>query len=115
MQNPSRRIPIWLILVYVFSLATLLAWPFVAFMSAFAFDAPGSANDPSVWTIVIVILLYPLLPIVGVVSSFFTYRKGRKVVAYILAAVGAIPLLIIVLALASIFVSDLLIAAGVHF
>ena len=99
MQNPKPKIPVWLIIIYVLALATILLWPLVAFSSIFAFDAPGSANDPRVWTTVIVVLSYPLLPLVGVTGSFFAYRKGRSKLAYVLAGIGSLPLVAVILIL----------------
>lgn len=103
------RPPVWLIVVYVLALLTVLAWPFVAFMSVFAFDAPGSAQNPSIWATVIAVLSYPLLPLVGIPGSFFAFRRGHRRLAYLLAAVGAIPFVIAVAAIISIFVMDIVI------
>jgi len=97
MQNPKPKIPVLLIVVYVLALATILLWPIVAFSSVFAFDAPGSADDPKVWTIVITVLSYPLLPLVGVTGSFFAYRKGLSKLSYVLAGIGSVPLVVAVL------------------
>jgi hypothetical protein len=106
MQAAKPRLPAWLVIGYILSLLAIAAWPFVAFMSVFAFDAPGSAQDPAVWTTVIAVLSYPLLPLVGVPASFFSYRGNHRTLGYILAAVGAVPLAIILLALVAIFASS---------
>lgn len=106
MQAAKPPVPIWLVIVYILSLLTLAAWPFVAVMSAFAFDAPGSAQDPAVWSTVIAVLAYPLLPLVGVPASFFSYRGNRKTLAYVLAAVGAIPLVLLLVLLAVLFATS---------
>jgi len=112
METAAIRIPIWLIIVYALALATILIWPFIAFMSVFAFDAPGTAQDPAVWTGVIAVLSYPLLPLVGVPGSFLTYRKGLRKPAYVLAAIGAVPLVILAIALISIVVMNFLFLLG---
>jgi hypothetical protein len=108
MQPAKPRIPAWLIIVYILSLLTILGWPLMAFMSVFAFDAPGSAQDPRVWTGVTLLLAYPVLPLVGVIGSFFTYRARHARAAYLLVAMGAIPLVIAAVALAAIFVTSVL-------
>jgi hypothetical protein len=100
MQIAGIRMPIWLIILYVLSLAVILLWPFAAFFTlGFGFDAPGSAQNPQVWTMVIAVLSYPLLPLIGVPASYLVYRKSRGALAYILAGVGALPLLAVVLGL----------------
>ncbi len=107
MQTAARRLPAWLVIVYVLALATLLAWPFVAFMSVFAFDAPGSAQNPAVWSAVGIVLAYPLLPIIGVIASFITYRKGWRKPAYVLAGIGALPLVVLLAFIVTAFLSSL--------
>ena len=106
MQAAKPRPPVWLIIIYVLSVLTLTAWPFVAFMSVFAFDAPGSAEDPAVWATVTTVLAYPLLPLVGVPVSFFSYRGNRRVLGYIFAGVGAIPLAILLAVIVVMFVGS---------
>jgi hypothetical protein len=115
MQTARPRIPVWLIIIYVLALATILAWPFIAFMSAFAFDAPGSSDNPAVWTGVIVVLSYPLLPLVGVPGSFFAYRKNFRTLAYVLLGIGAVPLALLLLALIAILASNIAFMLGVRF
>ncbi len=93
MQAAKPRIPVWLIILYVLSLATILLWPVVAFASIFAFDAPGSAQDPAVYRTVGAVLAYPLFPLLGVPFSFLAFRRGRTMLAYVMAGIGAVPLL----------------------
>jgi hypothetical protein len=115
MQTVKPRVPAWLIVVYILALATILAWPFIAFMSVFAFDAPGSAENPAVWTGVILVLAYPLLPLVGVPGSFFAYRKNLKKLAYVLLVIGGVPLVILVIALIAMFASSAAYMLGARF
>ena len=115
MQAAKPRIPVWLIIVYVLSLLTILVWPFIAFMSAFAFDAPGSADDPAVWTGVIAVLSYPVLPLIGMPGSFLFYRASRKIPAYILAGIGAIPLALVLVFLIAMVVGNAMFALGLKF
>jgi ABC-type dipeptide/oligopeptide/nickel transport system permease subunit len=107
MQTGKAHTPAWLIILNILSLASLVAWPFVAFMSIFAFDAPGSADNPAVWTGVIAVLSYPVLPIAGASASFVTYRRGRRVASYVLAGIAAVPLIVIVLGFIAIIVGNL--------
>ncbi len=109
------KFPIWLIILYALALLALVAWPFVAFMAAFAFDAPGSAQDPAVWRTVGAVLAYPLLPIVGVPGSYFAYRAGRKTLAYVSLGAGLLPVLAFMLGLASIFAVNILFLLGAKF
>lgn len=106
MERPRLSIPVWLIVVYVLALLTVLAWPLVAFMSVFAFDAPGSAQNPAVWAGVITVLAYPLLPLVGIPGSFFAFRRDHRRLSYTLAGIGSIPLLIGILGLLAILIGD---------
>ncbi len=102
------KFPAWLIVIYVLALLTILAWPLVAFMSIFAFDAPASAQNPGVWAGVITVLAYPLLPLVGVPGSFFAFRRDHRRLSYTLAGIGSIPLVIAVIALVAMFVGSFL-------
>jgi hypothetical protein len=115
MPTAKPRPPVWLIVLYVLSLLTILAWPFIALMSAFAFDAPGSAEDPAVWTGVIAVLSYPVLPVIGVLGSFLFYRGGRRVPAYVLAGLGAIPLALFVLVFIAMVIGNIAFLAGRKF
>jgi hypothetical protein len=99
-----------MIIIYVLSALTIAGWPFAAFMSVFAFDAPGSAQDPTVWNTVGLVLAYPLLPLVGVPASFFLYRGSRKVLSYVLTAIGAVPLAIFIFFLISLMVMNVMFA-----
>ena len=109
------RLPVWLVIAYILSLLTLAAWPFVAFMSVFAFDAPGTAQGPAVWSMVITVLAYPLLPLIGVPASFFSYRANHKMLGYILAGIAAIPLAILVVILIVLLVTSFATLLGLRF
>jgi cation transporter-like permease len=82
-------------------------------MSAFAFDAPGSAQDPAVWQGVGLVLAYPLLPVLGVPASFVAYWRRHRNLAYILLGIAALPLLVIVVGLAAVFAVNVLFSLGV--
>ncbi len=106
---PARRLPAWLIVLYVMALLTILGWPIVAFASIFAFDAPGSAQNPGVWATVITLLAYPLIPLVFIPGSFFAFRRDHRRLAYTLAGIGSIPLLIAIIALVAMSLSTILV------
>lgn len=99
MNIAGARIPVWMLLLYIAALIAVLAWPIMAFMSVFAFDAPGSSSNPQTYVAVGLLLCYPILPVGGVLGSYLTYRKQHKLPAYILAGVALLPsaLLLIVL------------------
>ena len=113
-QTGKTRFPIGLIIVYVAALASLLAWPFIGFMSVFAFDAPGSAQDPKVWTIVIVLLSYPVLPVAGVIASVIARLRRAARLSWVLAGVASLPTVIFLALLAAIYVSSLSVMMGVR-
>jgi hypothetical protein len=77
------------------------------YSARFAFDAPGSADNPAVWTGVITVLSYPLLPLIGIPASFLAHRANHKTAGLVLAAVGAIPLALAVLAIVAMVVGNL--------
>lgn len=112
MRIAGRVFPIWLIIAYVLALGAILAWPCVFFGSAFAFDDPRAANNPSTFTIVGIVLAYPVLPLVGVLGSYFGFRGQRKKLAYILAGVALVPFLLIILALGASTIMNVLAAVG---
>ncbi len=112
MPSVKLSIPIGLIIVYILAGATILLWPLVGFMSAFAFDAPGSTQNPSIYRTVAAILAYPLLPLVGVPGSFLAYRKGHNKLAYILVCIGALPIIAVLLALIAIMVTNVVFLLG---
>lgn len=86
----GRQFPIWLIILYVLALSAVLLWPCVAFGSMFAFDSP-TTNVPSTMRIVGIVLAYPLLPIGGVIGSYFGYRAAHHRLAYGLVALALVP------------------------
>ncbi len=91
MNIAGKRFPIWLVLVYILSLLIIVAWPLTAFSSLFMFDAPGSANSATSWSMAGFLTCYPLLTLGGVLSSYLLYRRDKRVPSLVLAAIGAIP------------------------
>jgi len=60
-----------------------LVWPFMAFMSGFAFDAPADTISASVNLLrqvaVLLIFLYPILFLIALGGSVVAYRAGASV------------------------------------
>lgn len=95
----GKQIPVWLVIVYVLALLAVVAWPCMAFTSIFAFDSPSAAQQSSTYLYVGIALLYPIVPIAGVLGSFFAYRGQHKHLAYVLAAIALLPAAIILVGL----------------
>jgi Na+-driven multidrug efflux pump len=115
MRNAIKQIPFWLMVIYVLALLALVVWPCAAFTSIFAFDAPGSAQQSSTYVYVGIALLYPILPIAGVLGSFFAQRGQHKPLAYILAAVAVLPSATIAFLLGASQIAGILTMMGVKF
>lgn len=116
MQLGRTRFPLGMIAAYVLGLGAILAWPFVAFGAAFAFDSPMTpAQTQSTEAVVGLVLAYPIIPIVGVLGSVLAQRAGRSRLAWGLAAIALIPTAFLVLVLAASFVMNILFALGVKF
>ncbi len=116
MQIGRTRFPVWLIVAYVLALAAILAWPLVAFGSAFAFDSPMTpAQTQSTEVAVVAVLAYPIIPLVGVLASFFARRGGRNRLAWGFAGFALIPLALLALILLASFAMQGLYLLGVKF
>ncbi len=94
----GKVFPIWMVILYALALAAVLAWPCVAFGSAFAFDSPQT-NVPATLRVVGIILAYPILPIGGVIGSLLAYRGDHKRLTYALLAVALVPFVVFILLL----------------
>jgi hypothetical protein len=92
------------IILVVIALATLLPWPFVAYTSLFAFDAPGSDKDPATLALIVPIWIYPVILLCCAGVSWLMYRRQKLNLAIALAC---IPLVLVILyvAVAAIFFS----------
>ncbi len=109
----GTRFPIWLVAVYVVSLLAIAIWPFTALTSAMVFDAPGSSNIPSNWVGFWVLVCWPVLPVAAVLISFFAYKREHKALAYVLAAVAALPAITLILVFGISTVTSILYGMGV--
>ncbi len=116
MQIRGTRFPIWLVLMYILALGAILAWPCVAFGSAFMFDAPmTAAQTQSTEMGVVAVLAYPIMPIGGVLGSFLAWRAGRKRLGVGLAVFALVPAVAFILIVASSYAMSALYALGVKF
>ncbi|RPJ61651.1 MAG: hypothetical protein EHM12_05125 [Dehalococcoidia bacterium] len=86
------------IVLIVIALATLLPWPFVAYTSLFAFDAPGSDKDPATLAMTVPIWIYPVILLGSAGISWLMYRRKKLNLAIVLAC---IPLALIILYVAA--------------
>jgi hypothetical protein len=89
------------IVLIVVALATLVPWPFVAFTSFFAFDAPGSEKDPATLALTVSIWIYPVVLLCCAGISWLMYRRQKLNLAILLAC---IPLALIILYLAAAYI-----------
>ncbi len=100
MNIAGKKLPVWLIIAYVVALSAICAWPLIAYFSAFLFDAPNAASQPGTYLSMGIMLGYPILPILGVIGSFFANRGGRRRLTIGLAALALLPFAAIALLLA---------------
>ncbi len=94
MSDKDKNIRTATIVLLVIVAVSLIPWAFAAFMSLFAFDAPGSEKDPSIWMMVAPIWAYPVIAAGCIIASAILYRKNKLIPALIVIAV---PLAAIVL------------------
>jgi hypothetical protein len=87
------------IVLVVIALATLLPWPFVAYTSLFAFDAPGSDKDPATLALTVPIWIYPVILLCCAGGSWLMYRRKKLNLAIALAC---IPLALVILYVAAV-------------
>ena len=102
--EPKSRILYWLLL------ASLVPWTCLAVLTAFAFDAPGSENNSTVWRIVISIWCYPLLVVFCAGVGFALrckglWRAGRVVLAVPLT-IAALAVVALGVTMVSMLVQD---------
>ncbi len=105
MQIAGTRLPIWLAIFYLLALLSILAWPISAFVSLFFGDDPHTPLN-QVLVMMGVAVCYPILPLTGVPGSFLAFKRGWKMVAYVLAGIAALPAAAIALILISGMVMD---------
>ena len=78
----NKKLKIICIILNTLILLLILPWPLIAFVSLFAFDAPGSDTDPMTWIIFIAINSYPiwLFLITNYNRQMIKQRKYFKVI-----------------------------------
>ena len=69
----NKAITVLLVLVVV----SLVPWAFAAFISLFAFDAPGSEKQAFTWLLVAPVWAYPVVAIAGLVCAILLKRRNR--------------------------------------
>jgi len=93
-NSKDRKIGTAVSVLLVIVAASLVLWSFAAFVSLFAFDAPGSENQLSTWLMVAPVWAYPVIAAGCIIGSIILKRKNKLLPALI---VIAIPLAAVVL------------------
>jgi len=93
-NSTDKKISKAQIVLLVIVAVSLIPWAFAAFLSFFAFDAPGSEKDLNVWLMVAPVWAYPLIAAGCMVSSIILKRQNKLMPALV---VIIIPLVAIVL------------------
>jgi hypothetical protein len=98
---PSRsRTPIliWLIASQILALLSLLFWLVVAGLSVMAFDSGVSTEA---WTFVIAVWSYPVWPLGFAIAAWIAYARKKDRLAGVLTTLTFLPVLILLVILAS--------------
>jgi hypothetical protein len=56
---------------------SLVPWPFLAYLALFAFDAPGSGNQATIWLLAGPVWAYPLVAVGGLICAIILRRRNR--------------------------------------
>jgi hypothetical protein len=120
MTNSPNRLRAWLIAVTVLAvLGIIAAIPgtlFGTYMAAFAADDPSASTD-AVMNIMFAVwgaaLCYVVLLVAGVIGSWLAFRKQRNRLAFGLSWLAAGPILLIVAAIAILFVVNTVWSAAI--
>jgi len=75
------------IILLVIVALSLIPWSFAAFVSLFAFDAPGSQNELPVWLMVAPLWAYPVIAASCMIVSIILYKKNKPMPALIVIAI----------------------------
>lgn len=75
----------------------IITWPFAVLLSIFAFDAPGSEDDPMTWFIVLLLLTLPITALKGARITRSAYEQGNSSLAYQGLTIGYSNLVLIIL------------------
>jgi len=93
-SSKDNKLNTTLVVMLVIVGISLIPWALAAFTSLFAFDAPGSEKELSIWLMVVPIWIYPVIAVGCMAGSIILMRKTRLRPALIMIA---IPLAAIVL------------------
>ena len=93
-SSKDKKISTSVIVLLVIVGLSLIPWAFAAFVSLFAFDAPGSEKQLSTWLMVAPVWAYPIIAVGCIIGSIILKRKNKLRPALI---VIAIPLAAIIL------------------
>jgi len=93
--QPKRTgLIIWMILSQLLAVGSLVIWLLMAGLSVMAFDSGVTAEA---WTIVILVLSYPIFPLAIIIGSWIAYKRHKNTLAAVLSGFSfAPPLLCIV-------------------
>lgn len=86
-NSKDRNIGTAVIVLIVIVAVSLIPWAFAAFLSFFAFDAPGSENQLSTWLMVAPVWAYPVFAAGCMTGSIILKRKSKLLPALIVVAV----------------------------
>ena len=89
-----------LIIINILFAASIILWPFALYLSLFMFDAPGSASNPVIQSIWMLLWIYPVGVIVGNTLFWIKLKKSSSKSLIGLTLINVIcPILIFVLML----------------
>ena len=93
-DSKDKKIGTAVTVLLVIVACSLVPWSFLAYLSLFAFDAPGSENQLSSWLLAAPVWAYPVIVAGCIAGSIILRRKNKLRPALI---VIAIPLAAIVI------------------
>jgi hypothetical protein len=93
-DSKDKKIVTAVTVLLVIVSVSLVPWAFAAFLSLFAFDAPGSEKQLSIWLLAGPVWAYPVIVAGCITGSIILKRKNKPLPALIVIAV---PLAAIIL------------------
>lgn len=83
---------IWMIVSHILALGSLGIWLLVAGLSVMAFD---SGESKEAWTIVIAVWLYPIIPLILIITAWIAYARRKNILAGVLSGLSFMPLFLL--------------------
>jgi hypothetical protein len=83
-ESKNKRIGMWVTALLVIVALSLIPWAFAAYVSLFAFDAPGSEKELSTWLMVAPVWAYPVIAAGCITGSIILRRKNKLLPALIM-------------------------------